>query len=84
MQVDMFSFGVVVWEIATQETPRRGFLRKTQVPDECPQVIEDLITSCLSSVPEERPTAKEACKIIQSTFQLADPLDSGPEVSPQE
>ena len=84
MQVDMFSFGVVLWEIATQETPRRGFLRKTQVPDECPQVIEDLITSCLNSIPEERPTAKEACKIMMSTFHLADPLDSGPEVSPQE
>lgn len=74
----MFSFGVVLWEIATQETPRRGFLRKTDVPNECPQVIEDLITACLSAVPSMRPSSKEACKIIISTLHLPDPLDDPP------
>ncbi|KAL0038677.1 hypothetical protein WJX79_002702 [Trebouxia sp. C0005] len=72
-KVDMFSFGVVLWEIITQETPRRGFLRKTSVPNECPQIIEELITSCLSAVPSNRPSAKQACKIIASTLHLPDP-----------
>ena len=75
-QVDMYSFGVVLWEIATQEIPRRGFLHPTRVPDQCPQVIEDLITACVQDNAAARPTAKEACKIIQSTLGLPDPLDA--------
>ena len=37
-QVDIYSFGVVLWELVTKEMPRRGFLRDVRVPDECPQV----------------------------------------------
>lgn len=73
-KVDMYSFGVVLWEIATQEVPQRGFLRPTQVPNECPKVIEDLITACVQGTPAARPTALEACKIIKSTLGLPDPV----------
>lgn len=83
VQVDMFSFGVVLWEIATQDMPRRGFLRPTKVPEECPQIIEDLIAACLQEEAAGRPSAKEACRIIQSTLHLLDPLDDdGPTASP--
>lgn len=75
----MYSFGVVLWEIATQEVPRRGFLRRTRVPDECPQEIEDLITECVKDTPAARPTAKEACRIIKSTLNLPDPLRKPPQ-----
>jgi hypothetical protein len=37
-QADIFSFGVVMWELVTGEVPRRGFLREVEVPRECPQV----------------------------------------------
>lgn len=43
MQVDIYSFGVVLWEIVTQEKGRRGQLRQTKVPEECPAEIESLI-----------------------------------------
>lgn len=43
MQVDIYSFGVVLWEIVTQEKGKRGHLRPTVVPDECPAEIEGLI-----------------------------------------
>ena len=43
MQVDIYSFGVVLWEIVTQDKGRRGQLRQTTVPDECPAEIEALI-----------------------------------------
>lgn len=83
VKVDMFSFGVVLWEIATQDMPRRGFLRPTKVPQECPQVIEDLIAACLQEEAAGRPSAKEACRIIKSTLHLPDPLDvDGPTASP--
>ena len=36
--VDLYSFGVVLWEIVTGERPRRGSLRSPRVPEECPQV----------------------------------------------
>ena len=38
IQMDIFSYGVVLWELVTQEIPRRGFLRDVEVPCECPQV----------------------------------------------
>lgn len=43
LQVDIYSFGVVLWEIVTQDRGRRGQLRQTKVPDECPAEIETLI-----------------------------------------
>ena len=43
LQVDIYSFGVVLWEIVTQDKGRRGQLRRTRVPEECPAEIESLI-----------------------------------------
>ncbi len=43
VQVDIYSFGVVLWEIVTQDRGRRGQLRQTKVPEECPAQIETLI-----------------------------------------
>ena len=36
-QADIYSFGVVLWELVTKEMPFRGFLRDVHVPEECPQ-----------------------------------------------
>ena len=53
----------------TQEPPRRGHMRETNVPAECPQVIEDLITACLSELPSDRPSAKAVCRILEQAMQ---------------
>ena len=59
--MDMWSFGVVLWEIVTQEIPRRGQLRQLRCPDECPQAIADLLDDCHALNPKKRPSAEEVC-----------------------
>ncbi|CAL8464770.1 g4305 [Coccomyxa elongata] len=64
-KADIFSFGVLLWEIITVERPlRRGNLREIMVPDEAPQEIADLVQRCTGQ-PEERPSAAEAADIIR-------------------
>ena len=35
VQVDSYSYGVLLWEIVTKEQPVRGHLREITAPDEC-------------------------------------------------
>ena len=64
-QVDIYSFGVVLWEIVTQETGKRGHLRPTAVPEECPAEIETLIDRCtylaIRSIASVSQSAYHAC-----------------------
>ena len=59
MQIDIYSFGVVLWELVTRSTPRRGAMRNVRVPQECPRGIADLIARCKSQEPRERPSARD-------------------------
>ena len=45
-------------------------MREAEVPVECPQSIEDLITACLSQLPADRPSAKEVCHILEQAMQM--------------
>ena len=54
----------------TQERPRRRHLRSAEVPAECPQVIEDLISDCLRQSPADRPSAKAVCHILELAMQM--------------
>ena len=75
---DMFSYGVVLWEICTGEVPVRGRMRDVLVPSECPQEVADLIHACLDrsegQQPKDRPTASEAFDILQKLLDTSTQL----------
>lgn len=64
-KVDVYSFGVIMWEVASHEQPSRGRMRNLKVPEEVPAAIDALISRCMSEDPETRPTAKEAYDILR-------------------
>lgn len=64
---DIWSFGVVMWELCTGEAPLRGQLRAVKVPEECPQEVEELMRRCWSTDPEKRPTAVEIVRILRGS-----------------
>ena len=39
-----------------------------QTPQECPQVVSNMVSACLSSDPSQRPTAQEIIQVIESTM----------------
>lgn len=63
-KVDVYSLGICLWEVVTQEVPMRGALRDPIVPKECPQEIADLIEACRQRDQQLRPTAKEVCRLL--------------------
>jgi len=72
---DSFSFGVVMWEIITEQEPWAGMTsvevaigvvtegKRLPLPDTL-EWLQGLITTCWSTSPEERPTFEDMCDII--------------------
>ena len=63
-KADIYSFGVVLWELATGKIPERGFIALPDPSEACPTELATLIQKCLSYDPDDRPTAKEAYEMI--------------------
>lgn len=74
-KVDIYSYGVVLWELITHDhpTPDRR-LRPVRVPEECDEVTHKLLLDCLMSNPDERPRAKDIvlrlAKVVTANLQL--------------
>ena len=69
VQVDMYSVGVLLWEIITHETPSRGQLRDFRVPEECSHSIAEMHEACLQLDPEKRPSAELAVLQIEQAME---------------
>ncbi|KAL6771037.1 hypothetical protein ACKKBF_B33675 [Auxenochlorella protothecoides x Auxenochlorella symbiontica] len=68
-QSDMYSYGVVLWELVTSEIPKRGKMRPIRVPEECPEAVVNLMEACWSAEPKSRPRAEEAVRILSSLYE---------------
>lgn len=78
-QSDMYSLGVVLWELSTGKRPFEGY-RPAQVvaavvgrgerpgypPSAIPSEIQSLISRLWSQNPADRPSAKEACDLLET------------------
>lgn len=68
---DMYSFGIMLAEIATgQVVCRRGQWRLPCVPEECPQAVFALIQDCTDVYPQHRPSAAQALQRLQQADNL--------------
>ncbi|TMW68569.1 hypothetical protein Poli38472_006037 [Pythium oligandrum] len=80
-KADVFSYGVVCWEIITRACPYDGLsqiqaalgvlnnsLRPT-IPPDCPPLFKKLMTLCWVSSPEKRPTFEQILEILHSNDQ---------------
>jgi serine/threonine protein kinase len=74
---DVWSFGIVVYEIVAQQEPYTGMnifevavaIRDRgltpKIPDECPQKLRQLMEMCWQKEPNLRPTIEVICAILR-------------------
>ncbi|KAL0034790.1 hypothetical protein WJX77_007383 [Trebouxia sp. C0004] len=69
-KVDIYSYGVVLWEICAGEAPDGRQLRPLRIPEECPQATADVVEQCLHEDSNVRPSARE---IVERLSQIREP-----------
>ena len=60
---DIFSFGVVMWEVCTLEQPANRYMRTIE-DHEAPPAIRKLFHDCIQENPASRPSAKQVLEVL--------------------
>lgn len=68
-KADIYSLGVLLWEIVTSDVPERGRMRPVKVPEEAPAELDLLIQQCLEKDVSRRPNAKQVYSSMMTILQ---------------
>ncbi|PRP82797.1 hypothetical protein PROFUN_10012 [Planoprotostelium fungivorum] len=73
---DVFSFGVVIWEIISEESPWANVKpvdvafkvardnQRLETPENCPDILSTVMNLCFKTLPEERPEFKKLADML--------------------
>ncbi|KAI6240861.1 SH3 domain protein [Aphelenchoides fujianensis] len=75
-EADVWAFGVVIWELVTNQIPHQEFEGHLlhaaiggqnvtpKIPDDCPKYLEDIMRACWQIEPKDRPTFTQLTKML--------------------
>jgi serine/threonine protein kinase len=87
-RADVFSFGVVMWQVVTRKEPfaGRNFMgvsldvlegKRPQIPNDCPAELRKVMKKCWHGLAEKRPTMERVVAFFDKELGADDDNDAG-------
>ena len=73
-KADVYSYGVVLWELSTHEAPRRPL--RPLGEDDAPAAIRALVDACVSPAAADRPTAAAVVAVLEAMDDDCEPVEA--------